>query len=234
MYNILGRNGEDVMRSGYPVAAVLVTGWAVLAFAAPVGTVASEIRVSPTEDLMREHGVLRRILLIYEKVLIDSESANASMPYDTLHKAALIVQDFIENYHEKLEEDYIFPKFGKSPLVKTLLAQHQAGRKLTADILRITNAGSSGNARTGNLRADMQAFVSMYRPHAAWEDTVLFPALHGIMSEKEYNEMGDRFEDKEHELFGRDGFEGIVKQVSALEKKLEIGDLARFTPNSPK
>jgi hypothetical protein len=40
-----------------------------------------------------------------------------------------------EDYHEKLEEDYLFPLFEKAgrliDLTKVLRAQHQAGRRLT-------------------------------------------------------------------------------------------------------
>jgi hemerythrin-like domain-containing protein len=70
----------------------------------------------------------------------------------------------------------------------------------------------------------------MYRPHAAREDTVLFPTVHTLVSAKEYEALGDKFEDKEKELFGRDGFEKIVKEVADLEKALGIYDLAQFTP----
>jgi hypothetical protein len=39
-----------------------------------------------------------------------------------------------------------------------------------------------------------------------------------------------RFEDKEHELFGKAGFEGTVAQVGTLEQTLGISDLHQFTP----
>ena len=71
----------------------------------------------------------------------------------------------------------------------------------------------------------------MYHPHAAREDTVLFPALHGIMTAKEYDVMGDQFEDREHELFGKEGFEKIIVEVAELERALGIYDLAQFTPS---
>jgi len=73
-------------------------------------------------------------------------------------------------------------------------------------------------------------FNRMYRPHAAREDTVLFPAVHRIVSAKEYDALGEVFEDKEHELFGEHGFEKIVGQVEEMEKAFGLYDLARFTP----
>jgi len=70
----------------------------------------------------------------------------------------------------------------------------------------------------------------MYEPHEAREDTILFPAFRKIVSAHEYDALGDDFEKKEHELFGADGFERMVDRVAAIEKKLGIYDLARFTP----
>jgi len=42
--------------------------------------------------------------------------------------------------------------------------------------------------------------------------------------------LGEQFEDKEHELFGEDGFDKMVDRVAGIEKILGIYDLAQFTP----
>ena len=76
----------------------------------------------------------------------------------------------------------------------------------------------------------LRAFLRMYRPHEAREDTVLFPAFRSIVSPHEYDALGDDFEKKEDELFGDEGFFKVVNQVADLEKKLGIYDLAQFTP----
>jgi hypothetical protein len=38
----------------------------------------------------------------------------------------------------------------------------------------------------------------MYRPHESREDTVLFPAIRSLMTAKEYDDLGEQFEDREH------------------------------------
>ena len=190
--------------------------------------------ISPLEDLMREHGVLRRIMLIYEKEIKELKNGRP-VRYDVIFKSAGIIHDFIEGYHEKLEEDYIFPIFEKSgkftELTRTLREQHKAGRKLTLAILQLSRDKQSGNKENPDaLAANLRLFIRMYRPHAAREDTILFPALRSLVSEKEYDELGDKFEDKERELFGENGFEGKVKEVAGLEKELGIYELSQFTP----
>ena len=77
----------------------------------------------------------------------------------------------------------------------------------------------------------MQSFIAMYRPHAAREDTDLFPKLHELVSEHEYDAMAEDFEKKERQLFGEDGFEKMVDRVAKLEEAIGIHDLNQFTPS---
>ena len=193
-----------------------------------------EIEVGPPEDLMREHGVLKRVLLIYGEALRRLD-AKQDFPPDALAEAAGIIRSFIEDYHEKLEEDFLFPRFEKAnhlvELVKVLRTQHQAGRRVTDITLRFANLKSLKNdSERAQLIASMQQFIRMYNPHEAREDTILFPAFHKIVSPHEFDSLGEDFEKKEDELFGEDGFEKVVDKVAGIEKRLGIYDLAQFTP----
>jgi hemerythrin-like domain-containing protein len=193
-----------------------------------------EEEVTPAEDLMREHGALNRILLIYDEAIVRIESKK-EFPPEVLASAARIIRRFIEEYHEKLEEDYLFPRFEKAgvlvDLVQVLRQQHAAGRTLTRQIEKGgTLASLHSAAERDKTRRALRLFTRMYRPHEAREDTVLFPALHQILKPMEYDALGDQFEDKERELFGSDGFEGVVAEIAGLEKKFGIYELAAFTP----
>jgi len=190
--------------------------------------------VNATEDLMREHGVLNRVLLIYEEE-VRRIKAGAPPSADLLSSAAGIIQKFIEDYHEKLEEEEVFPRLEKVgklvDLTRVLRAQHAAGQKLTAEILKNATAPALKNkGQAQALVRSTQQFIRMYRPHEAREDTVLFPAFHALFSEEEFDKLGDEFEQKEQKLLGSAGFEGTVEQVAQLEKALGIHDLSKFTP----
>ena len=116
--------------------------------------------------------------------------------------------------------------------MKTLRTQHAAGRKVTADIEQLAKPTVWKDVtQRNNLNQSLDAFVRMYRPHEAREDTILFPALHTIVTKMEFDAMGDQFESQEHKMFGEEGFEGQVGRVGELEKKLGIFDLATFTPH---
>ena len=181
--------------------------------------------VSPAEDLMREHGGLNRILLIFEEAIQRIHTKEEFDP-SLIKRSAQLIRDFVENYHEKNEEAFIFPRLKKAgrlvDTVDTLLAQHQAGRKLTDIILNTTDREK--------LSSSLAKFIRMYRPHEAREDTIVFPEFKKLVTPKEYETLGDQFEDKERELFGKDGFEGVLAKVAEIEKALGIYDLSKFTP----
>lgn len=193
-----------------------------------------EVEVGPPEDLMREHGVLKRILLIYGEALRRID-AKQDFPPEALADAAGIIRSFVEDYHEKLEEDFLFPRFEKADqlvdLVRVLREQHQAGRRVTDVTMRFASLQSLRNeSERAQLLNSMQQFIRMYNPHEAREDTVLFPAFRKIVSAREFDSLGEDFEKKEDELFGDDGFEKVVDRVASIEKRFGIYDLAQFTP----
>jgi hemerythrin-like domain-containing protein len=192
-----------------------------------------EEEVSPAEDLMREHGLLNRVLLVYEEGARRIDTGEP-LPPETLAAAASIIKRFIEEYHEKLEEEHLFPRFEKAgklvDLVAVLRAQHLAGRKVTKVIQRLSAPAALQGPERLELAIQLRRFIRMYRPHEAREDTVLFPAFRELVRGKEYADLGEAFEEKEHALFGEHGFENMVAEVAKLEQSLGIHDLALFTP----
>jgi hemerythrin-like domain-containing protein len=186
----------------------------------------AEAEVGPGEDLMREHGVLRRVMFLYDEAAHQLESGQKP-PLDAVAQGAGIVRKVIEQYHELLEEKFIFPRMKRHErLTATLKRQHEAGRVVTADIVRLCSGGDAAA-----LAQRLRAFNRMYRPHAAREDTVLFPAFHELLGEKAWDELGDQFEEEEKKQLGKDGFEGAVAQVAKLEEQLGLADLDQFTPS---
>jgi hemerythrin-like domain-containing protein len=188
--------------------------------------------VTPVEDLMREHGVLRRVMYLYDEAA-GRLDRKADVPLDAVAQGAAIVRRVIEDYHEKLEEEFLFPRFEKASvhadLVEILRKQHVAGRTLTERVTSLANA-KLADADRATLAQTLRAFVHMYRPHAAREDTVLFPALRGLVGANEYAELGEQFEAKETQMLGDHGFERAVDEVAGLEKVFGVADLAALTP----
>ncbi len=182
---------------------------------------------------MQEHGVLNRVLIVYEEA-IRRLTENVDLPPDAVQGAAKIVREYIENYHEKLEQDFLFPRFINAnlmpDLVQVLLEQHLGGRNLTDITLHLATQQTLQSAADRQRLADsLRRFVHMYHAHEAREDTVLFPKFRTLVSPHEYSALREDFEKRERETFGGDSFPGMVERITAIERKLGIHELARFT-----
>jgi len=217
-------------RAGAAGAGFALLGWGTRVSAPAQG----EEQVSANEDLMREHGVLKRALLIYREAM-RRLGGQEDMPPNALANTAKLIKRFIEEYHEKQEEEYLFPRFEKAgqqvELVRTLRLQHQRGRERTNAIIQLATSAAMKDAATrAQVARHLTAFVRMYEPHEAREDTVLFPSFQKLVSKNEYAALGEQFERNERRMFGGDGFDMAVDTVAGLEKQLGIYDLAQFTP----
>jgi len=197
------------------------------------------LEVTATEDLMREHGILRRALLVYQESAVKLRQDAASVPPDALEKVANLFRVFGEDYHEKkLEETFIFPTVQKSPgiaasYVDVLLHQHARGREITDWVSAITKADKIASASVEPLAKALESFVRMYAHHAAIEDTVIFPAWKAATGQGELDELGEKFEEIEQEQFGDDGFATALKRMEEIENSLGLANLDMFTAPAP-
>lgn len=225
---------REFLRTAASAAGLIVAGCATTSAARPAAQAEKsegnhdEAEVTPGEDLMQEHGVLERVLLIYGEAARRIERGE-QLDLTVVTNAAGIIRRFVEDYHEKQEEQFVFPRLEAAKreveLVTILRLQHQRGRQVTDRLVQLASAGPSPE-----LAQLIHTFERMYRPHASREDTVLFPAFRNVVGGAGYRELGEQFEENEHALFGEHGFETVVAQVAELERALGIHDLASFTP----
>ncbi|HEY5372204.1 MAG TPA: hemerythrin domain-containing protein [Polyangiaceae bacterium] len=194
--------------------------------------------VGAVEDLMREHGVIRRVLVVYRESAMRLRVDPVTVPPEALQRAAQLMQNFGEDYHEKaLEEAHLFPAVKRAggaaaALIDALLAQHQRGREITGYVLSTTRQ-AIGVADAEPLARALEAFARMYEEHAAQEDTVVFQAWKKSMSKKQLDEMGDMFEDIEHKTFGKDGFDDAIEKIAAIEASLGLTLAGMLAPAPP-
>ena len=202
--------------------------------ATPSKIKATEGGITATERLMRDSGLLLRILAIYEAGSRRLGGGEDIEPV-IFTQAAETMRDFVHDYHEKQEETQVFPRFKKAgrmvELIDIMQAQHSAGQKLTARILELAPKSATKNERQAMIEA-MQASSVLYRPHVARELTDVWPTLRTLLTPNEFDELGMTLEKDEVEKLGKDGFDKMTKKVEALEKRIGINDLSQFTPKS--
>jgi len=194
--------------------------------------------VTATEDLMREHGVLRRTLIVYAELSDRLRKPNATVDPAALAESAKLFREFGEDYHEHmLEEQYVFPEVRKvggpdEKLVEILLLQHRRGREITDYLYTVGTSGRIGGEAEALSKA-LAAMSRMYQAHAAWEDTVIFPAWKKTQSKERLGELAEKFEAIEHERFGKDGFADALDRIVRIEQAVGLADLAAYTAPAP-
>ncbi|HLJ20989.1 MAG TPA: hemerythrin domain-containing protein [Stellaceae bacterium] len=225
--------------NGYRRRAILggLAGAGVLIAAPGLASAASD-NVTATEDLMREHGVLRRSVIVYREAAARLSGEGGQVPSGVLHDTALLFRRFGEDYHERqLEEAFIFPEVAKqggalAHYADILKQQHDRGREITDYILAATHEGGPGTDLQ-RLSTTLLQFARMYERHMADEDTVVFTAWKKALSASRYKDMGEKFEEIEHKTFGADGFDEGVSTIARIETELGIADIAGFTAPAP-
>jgi hemerythrin-like domain-containing protein len=196
-------------------------------------SIGKSIQIQAGEDLMQEHGILGRTLLIYEE-LADLFEHDKPDPQDCLPGATEIIIKYVQGQHERVEELLIFPALTKAnalpDLVSVLVTQHKVGHELTNTIKKKTEQGShktkQGRLDLANL---LKMFSTMFRPHMLREDTVIFPRLHEIMNEAQYEELSTKVQSLESNMVNSTDLGSILRQLEGIEGALGIHNLAKFT-----
>lgn len=188
---------------------------------------------SPLEDLMKEHGLVERIVLIYDR-MIENVAAGQAIDLSIINRTATIARDVIENHHERNEEQYIFPKFKEAnyivDIVDTLKDQHDRARAITKDIIDISSRGRGADMESLRRMINLcGAYAYMYLPHISRENTILYPTFYDIVSARYVKEIREKMEDDEKKLLGKTGFRGLVGRLSEIEKAAGTFNLSQYT-----
>lgn len=181
---------------------------------------------------MGEHGIVRRIMVVWTEIdgpLRRGEPIDAS----ALASSVDVLQWFIERFHERVEEEQVFPRLERAGrevgLVHTLRAQHEVGRAVTRELSALIAAGMDEHARAP-IADRLADHARMYAAHASREDTVVFPALREIVGNG-WAELGEQFDQHEEHTIGAGGLARALAQVEAVEDAFGLSDLSRFTPS---
>jgi hemerythrin-like domain-containing protein len=185
--------------------------------------------VGAIETLMRGHGLLWRAIIVYDVIrdrILKGQETEPSLILDT----ASVIRTYLEDFHEKAEEKYIFAPLEKDSAqfaaIQELKVQHGTGYELTR---RISNLSKTGKMNA-ELAGYLDDFQRMYRHHAAYEDTVIFPAFDVMEKRSDMAELAATFGVEEKKVLGHNGFDVFLNQIAHIEKQLGIYELATSTP----
>jgi hemerythrin-like domain-containing protein len=230
-------NGKSALRRRWLVGSVGAAGFVVAASAAARDDAtatkkkAADAMLTPAEILSRNDAVLQRVMLVYETAMRRAGEGEDIEPV-VFSQPAEVARDFYHNFHEKAEQELIYPAFKTAgrmvKLVDVLIAQKAVGGKLTDRIIEAAPELHAKEQREAMGR-DIKSFITMYRPHVAREETDIFPTLHDIMTPEQYSQLATELLKRERDTFGEDGFEAAARKVAQVENKIGTYDLSVFT-----
>lgn len=181
---------------------------------------------------MREHGAIGRVLVVWTEAA-ERLRGGGEFDLEPLERSVIVVQRFVHDYHERTEEEHVFPRLERAgrerELVATLRAQHDVGRGITRELASALSRPPIAPAARVPIATRLDAFVRMYLAHAPREDTIVFPVFQELAG-REYAELGERFEQEEHRRLGEGGLRGILEEIGRIEAAMGLDDLSRFTP----
>ena len=224
-----------LLQVGALSSVVAASGLALPALARDTKKTGAEEAISPPEDLMREHAILDRILLIYEAGMRRAGQGEDIDPgrFRTCrrHRARL---------HPRLSREVR----GGADLPALQdgrphgRAGQRAGRPARAPDASSPNASSRPRRRPA-IASRARRWAATSRPSSpciartprARRPTSSPPCASSSPAD-EYEGIADEMEKRERQAFGADGFEKVAKKVAEIETVIGIHDLDVFTPKS--
>lgn len=198
----------------------------------PEGVKEGKEKISVTEELTTEHGMLDRVMLAMDHTLKKAGSSTKA-DLSAINKGCSLIRMVVDDHHSKFEEDSIYPKFENTEMsgfVSTLRTQHSEGRKMIDRMMDMSKSGSiRESSDLDTLRSMFRDYHDMMMAHAAWEQTILFPALEGKLSSDELKKLKERQEEHEEKLLGKDATEKSYNMLAEIESSAGISGLSDFT-----
>jgi hemerythrin-like domain-containing protein len=177
--------------------------------------------MKPIVDVTVEHGIIRVMLRVLEKICGKIESGE-TVPAEHFWQVLTFISEFVDKCHHGKEEKFLFPVMRESQfpdehaLVDELMEEHAAGRNFAlgmAEAMKVKDfVCFSQNAR---------GYISLVDRHIDKENNVFFPMAEKTLSNEKKNEMEVGFEDFEKNVIG-EGRHNELREMALGMKSVYI------------
>lgn len=182
------------------------------------------------QDLMYEHSILVRILLIFEELIKKDIIFLENHNFRYINLLTKIIKIYIENHHEKMEEKYIFPqiRFNKK-IVTNLIIQHRLSNIITNKLILLTLNKHIYLKNINKIIELLKLYITLYRKHENIENTEIFPEFLKNISKEKYKKYGEEMEKHEKKILKNLKVKHFIKFIEYVEKQLNISNISLFT-----
>jgi hemerythrin-like domain-containing protein len=205
----------------------------IFAMMQPSWTSERSMNVSAPEALSREHAMLTRLLLAIDSV-VNNALEDRKADVSPINSAANAIDAVVANHHMAFEEQNIYPRMEQvdylSSMTETLEGQHDDARAVNKMVLDLTRSGKiRGQSELDELALLTKSFKDMITAHAAWEETIIFPAMYDLLSERDMSDINKKFMEAESKLLGNKGVVEIYRTIDSIEEAAGTHDLNMYT-----
>ena len=191
------------------------------------------MNVSAPEALSREHAMLTRLLLAIDNV-VNAAVEDGKADLTPINEASNVIRQVVADHHMAFEEQNIYPRMEQidflSSMTETLEGQHDDARVINKMVLDMTRGGKlRGKTELDELVLLTKSFKDMITAHAAWEETIIFPAMYDLLPEKDMKDINKKFMASARKLLGGEGPVELYRTLDDIEKAAGTHDLSSYT-----
>lgn len=179
--------------------------------------------MNPIEDLTKEHGPVKLMLRVLEKIN-EQIASGKSVAIDDLNSGIVFLKEFADKCHHGKEENLLFPMMKKNSiqkeveLINILLLEHAEGRGYIAKMVEAIGEKEKNPSRFAEVfRDNAKRYIALLDQHIDKENTILFPSAKHSIPESQLKELEDGFENVENNIIGP----GRHKELHGIINKLK-------------
>lgn len=171
--------------------------------------------VSPLDQLVADHDVIQRALVLVEDVAECLEHDQVAP--ENLHKWLMnFFSEFVDKYHHHKEEHGLFPLLELAGIpreggpVGIMLREHEQGRELVRAMAQTSEEGQP-SARL------ITEYLSFLRAHIEKENRVLFPLANEVLDDHQKQELSEIFETIKQQTLGDQRYKKLLTELETME-----------------
>jgi hemerythrin-like domain-containing protein len=178
--------------------------------------------VNPTEELLNEHVIIRRIRDITQRcsdVLYD----NWNVPFEDIEIITVVMNEFIDNFHNFKEEKSYFPvtndKDENAEDIRKFLIEHELGRRIANMLLKEVHKWKNGIESKEPIARFLKSYSVYISDHTGKEDKFFNKILlNNELIETENRILIEQFTECKKSVGGENRIKIMLGLIDYLEK----------------
>jgi hemerythrin-like domain-containing protein len=180
--------------------------------------------MTATEQLKAEHGAIKLVLRIIEKMCERLKSGDDVQP-EHLEQVLEFLKVFADKCHHTKEEELLFPALEKIGVpreegpIGVMLAEHNKARQYVKGMGEgIARYKAGGGRAAAKIVENGMAYIRILTAHIDKEDNVLYPIADARLPKSVQDELLARFDKVETQKIGDGKHEEFHRMLENLEK----------------